>query len=278
MEWDITIRDSETQRAIDLNVTQVDNNAVLQEEPQEQHEQVNVDDVPIRGPRKVRIRNNIDENIELRHSDLANWRDNYISNMEGQIKKRQIGKQAHNAKLYGKKIVFEWGLGGELRHPGLKSLFSGSALQETFIRRLHGKREPQDIPIDQDDSIVRDPVHDQHEQQLGLGFDTQDDLRIQNDAFDVSVSLKCVGVETNNPRARKLLEMQKFHTMLGMPSILQCHGIELLPGLPKLDPKLDLLARAEFFHLKEQVVLSHYSQCPVLLVVLLLQALLGLGE
>lgn len=106
-------------------------------DPPEQEEPVI--EVATPGPstrkRAARIKTNIDTSIELRSADLASWRDNYIENMENQAKRRQLGKETHESKLYARKVIFEWGIGGELRNPELRALFSGTALLETFTSK-----------------------------------------------------------------------------------------------------------------------------------------------
>ena len=116
----------------------------LEESRQEQYLEaekiVDIDTAPQRRKRAGRTRQ-IDSTIELRSTDLASWRDNYINNMEDQSKRRQLGRQGYVARLYAKKVVLEWGIGGELRNPTLNALFSGSALMQTFTKGRKRERE-----------------------------------------------------------------------------------------------------------------------------------------
>ena len=102
-----------------------------------------IDTAPQRSRRPTRNRQ-VDSTIELRSADLASWRDNYIYNMEDQTERRQMGRQGYYARLYAKKIVLEWGIGGELRNPKLHALFSGSVLMQTFAKGKKREREGHD--------------------------------------------------------------------------------------------------------------------------------------
>ncbi|KAF8449950.1 Rec8 like protein-domain-containing protein [Terfezia claveryi] len=124
----------------------------------------------------------VDESIELRSSDLASWRDNYLTNMAEQSQKRQLGKGAHNAKIYAHKIVFEWGIGGELKNPELRALFSGGALAETF------KSKPKAAKGTKEALIEREKAHAQdvgmHDEQLGLASENLDNYGPQVNDYD----------------------------------------------------------------------------------------------
>lgn len=83
-----------------------------------------------RGPRATVVI--IDTKTELRNSDLKEWRDNYLINMEAALKRSQAGKASRKAKNNANTLVFEFGFFGQLRNPMLKSLFSAKALLETI--------------------------------------------------------------------------------------------------------------------------------------------------
>jgi len=132
--------------------------------------------------RTARARVVADESIELRSSDLASWRDNYLINMAEQTQKRQLGKETHNAKIYTHKIVFEWGIGGELRSPELKALFSGGALVETFKKPKAVKGTGEALAEGQNAQAQELSKHDE---QLGLAFENLDNYGPQINDYDV---------------------------------------------------------------------------------------------
>lgn len=129
-----------------------------------------IDAVPQRRRRAARTRQ-VDSTIELRSADLASWRDNYIYNMEDQSERRQLGRQGYYAKLYAKKIVLEWGIGGELRNPTLNALFSGSALMQIFAK---GKKREREINNENEGRRVRNRgEYDEHNLGMVAGQDKE---------------------------------------------------------------------------------------------------------
>ncbi|KAF8428256.1 Rec8 like protein-domain-containing protein [Tirmania nivea] len=135
--------------------------------------------------RTARARVSVDESIELRNSDLANWRDNYLINMAEQVQKRQLGKETHNAKIYAHKIVFEWGIGGELRNPELKAFFSGGALAEMFQHKPKAAKGINRVggTLIEGDGVRTQEVGKRNEQ-LGLASENLDDHGPQINDYD----------------------------------------------------------------------------------------------
>lgn len=165
-----------------LNNPQPEWNEVLEDDAAVEHAIA----PPRKRKRTARARVNVDESTELRNSDLANWRDNYLINMAEQAQKRQLGKETHNAKMYAHKIVFEWGIGGELRNPTLKSFFSGGALLETFQNKPKAAKCVQTAGETlTEGSDVQGLEAGKHDEQLGLAFEKLDDYGPQINDYDV---------------------------------------------------------------------------------------------
>ena len=184
-EGDVLMQDPENKPHSGLNGPQSEWNEVPE------HDAAAGDAIipPRKGKRTVRTSVHADEGIELRSSDLANWRDNYLINMAEQTRKRQLGKEAHNAKIYAHRIVFEWGIGGELRNPALKALFSGSALAEAFQAKAKAARKTKragGTAIERDGTQSRAQELGERGEQLGLAVENLDDYGPQTNDYDVS--------------------------------------------------------------------------------------------
>ncbi|KAF8473974.1 Rec8 like protein-domain-containing protein [Kalaharituber pfeilii] len=125
-DFDMRLADTRTHENLEETLSEYDN--VVRSDAGNEGVADKIEKKKRRAPNK----NTLDQNIELRTTDLATWRDNYLANMKEQVMKRNLAKQAHNAKLNASKIILEWGIGGELRNPALKNLFSGKKLFEIF--------------------------------------------------------------------------------------------------------------------------------------------------
>jgi meiotic recombination protein REC8, fungi type len=98
-------------------------------------------DLPIRKSQKVIKHILIDENIELRHAEIANWNKNYIENMVTHRKKKEVYRTLLQAKKNASFWVSGVGLGGvgkgvgscKMINPAL-DMFYGERLMTMFGR------------------------------------------------------------------------------------------------------------------------------------------------
>ncbi|KAI5795524.1 Rec8 like protein-domain-containing protein [Geopyxis carbonaria] len=80
---------------------------------------------------------------------LRQWRQDYVQNMEIDKERNIALKVSRGAKAIAKMLVLEHGVGGQLKNPLLKSIFSGQALLDFLEHGNKRKRlEPEDIGTD----------------------------------------------------------------------------------------------------------------------------------
>ena len=90
-----------------------------------------------RAPRKLIL---TDESTQLKRATLAEWNEKYCQRMEEEMKRKRVFKKAYSRRVNAKKMMLQWGIGGELRNPILNMAFSGKALIEKFkLLKVGGK-------------------------------------------------------------------------------------------------------------------------------------------
>ncbi len=149
----------------------------------------------------------VDERQELRNSDLAQWKDNYITNMSEAIS----SKHNHQAPFIAKKNAALWvkgigDVGTALGGPLLKNpfhMFTGDALMEalTGIRPPTGRKRNRDEADDEESDNARRIRIREGEDEIGRGDGVifEDDDTMMAPGSDVRSSFVPHALFTSNP-------------------------------------------------------------------------------